>query len=804
VLALVVLLASIGARIKSRRFCLSQGFFREEVVRNLLATLTVATAIATFTLPASAELGSDVPSDAQLVAQRDQEVGGLAGPGIFEEIAVPPDGTVLRPVKRVPREKFGLVGPFPLQLQDLRALVFPNATHQERKALLEGLTFFTTQHTAAEGLGPMNNQEFCLGCHLNAAEGVRSPGLLSPKSCIPGSTCVSVATRAARSTPTNFEVTSFDPASGGGLPPDNLDAINNTGRTAAFTTFGDFTLSLTDAAAGSIGFFDPLDGAAHRLMDGSSPISQAFGGFVQHVRPADLEACVPKPIPPVEFDANLTGPNPVGFRRAVGERAGPPYIGRGLIEAVPTDDIVANADPDDVKGHASSLGNFAASLGCTTDCISGRPNMIPRTVAVNAVNGNLTGFVGGVGRFGLRANGVEVLQFVVGGMQGELSLTSLINPVESNFPTLFPSTGPEPEPQACRNAASPQNSPEVHLSTVFSTRNLIRDTAPPEFGDALLDLLESPNPAKRQHAESVEGKVQRGAELFGIDLVAFANRTVRGGMTAIGDGRDVNAINQADRKLNCVGCHTPIRRTGQSPADMGAEHLSFVWAPIFSDLLLHKMPVIDPERVAQRPRDVVVIPRLSTKVSRRGEGEDENRGDDFTGDKHRVFDTFDLLRNLADDTFNGQKAVVDGREFRTAPLMGLGRIGPPFLHDARVFLSALTVDRTPAGTVTTNRRLTNAPLVVRNPDEALLAAIELHDLPAPDDENTPRVPGAGCPVPPEATNVSYGPSPQDVICPAYDSATSQTNRSDAREVIRRFRGLSSEDQQAVIEFLKQL
>ena len=59
-------------------------------------------------------------------------------------------------------------------------------------------------------------------------------------------------------------------------------------------------------------------------------------------------------------------------------------------------------------------------------------------------------------------------------------------------------------------------------------------------------------------------------------------------------------------------------------------------------------------------------------------------------------------------------------------------------------------------------------------------------------------------MPPEATNVDYRPTPNEVICPAYDSGTSQTNRSDAREVIKRFRGLSSEDQQAVIEFLKQL
>ena len=133
--------------------------------------------------------------------------------------------------------------------------------------------------------------------------------------------------------------------------------------------------------------------------------------------------------------------------------------------------------------------------------------------------------------------------------------------------------------------------------------------------------------------------------------------------------------------------------------------------------------------------------------------------------------------------------------------MGLGRIGAPFLHDGRVYLSRDTAHSTPTGTVTTNRELTNAPLVVRSLDDALLAAIELHDLPAPDDEKTPKTPGAGCPVPQETTNVT---EPVADICPGYSSATSQTNRSDSREVIRRFRELSSEDQQAVIEFLKQL
>ena len=42
------------------------------------------------------------------------------------------------------------------------------------------------------------------------------------------------------------------------------------------------------------------------------------------------------------------------------------------------------------------------------------------------------------------------------------------------------------------------------------------------------------------------------------------------------------------------------------------------------------------------------------------------------------------------------------------------------------------------------------------------------------------------------------------ICPPYESDLSRRNRSEAREVIRRFRALSAADQQALIEFLKQL
>src|SRR5579871_2026400 len=361
-------------------------------MRKFLMILTVCAPVAVLV----AELGTNNPTDSQVNALRVQEAGS-GGAGVFD-IPVPPAGTTFQPVKRVAREQFGVVGAFPLQLQDLDSLVYPDATPDERQAMLEGMTFFTTAHTAAEGAGPMANQPFCLGCHMNSADAISGAGLVNPSNCVPGSTCVSIVSRAARSTPTNFKYTSLDPNTGGGRAPgtvlpapdghpnpnDNLDAVNGPGRTAAFTTFGDFNPNHADAASNptGIGFFDPLDGLAANIVTGKT--SQPLGGFVQHVRPS-IPDCLPKPLPPASADANLQGTrDPVtgvdsatGFRRSVGERAGPPYIGRGLMEAIPTADLMAVADPNDTQGGKSSLGQYAAAMGCTTDCIAGKANMIP-------------------------------------------------------------------------------------------------------------------------------------------------------------------------------------------------------------------------------------------------------------------------------------------------------------------------------------------------------------------------------------------------------------------------------------------
>jgi hypothetical protein len=243
------------------------------------------------------------------------------------------------------------------------------------------------------------------------------------------------------------------------------------------------------------------------------------------------------------------------------------------MEAIPNQDLVDQVDPDDAVGATSSLNS--STFGCPGDCITGRPNVIPE-------RGNFVGLrpseseLRAVGRFGLRANGVEMLQFVIGGLQGELGFTSLLNNNELNFEV---SSGLDNS--ACMDTLIPD--PEVHLSAPFSARNFLRMTAPPEFGNTLLALLKSDDPSEPQPAESTSGKVQRGAMLFGIDLTAFANRMVPGRMPETGDdGLDPQAINQSDRMVGCVGCHTPVQRTGLSPAvgrdfQVVTRHVSFVW-----------------------------------------------------------------------------------------------------------------------------------------------------------------------------------------------------------------------------------
>src|SRR5271165_3383119 len=127
-----------------------------KLMRKLPVILTAAFVVAFFTLAASAELGSNHPTDATLLTQREAEAGcdtsttpptcpsGMAN--VFDsgsfDIASPPAETTFTPAKRVRRDKFGVVGPFTLNYglteHDLDNLVYPDATKREKDKLVEG------------------------------------------------------------------------------------------------------------------------------------------------------------------------------------------------------------------------------------------------------------------------------------------------------------------------------------------------------------------------------------------------------------------------------------------------------------------------------------------------------------------------------------------------------------------------------------------------------------------------------------------------------------------------------------------
>ena len=585
------------------------------------------------------------------------------------------------------------------------ALAFPTASADEL-ALFDvddtstPMHFFAIPHTDAEGVGPLFNQRMCLGCHENAADnaanvaqGVPNPSLGAVNTV---NTPVSRADRRGLTDYSRVKNATGNPA------------------TAAFTLYGDYS---------------PASGAF-------TPLSE-FGGPLQHDHA--IGVCDSNDIPPLSMDPYLQGGiDPVtdmstlAERRAMGERAAPPYVGRGLMEAIYFGELLANEDIYDTVKSISSLPPQPDPTICPGDCISGRHNQSRASDS----------FIGGdteirVARLGLRGQGTTLLQFDVGGTQGEIGLTSPFAPTEQ--PDV------DNENERCDFVADP----EITTDAVTHLRDMVRNIAPPRQADALYE-----NPPVSQDAIDV----QAGATLFGLDLDAFRSRMTPGA-AAVGHGNgDSDHGIALDRQLGCVSCHTPIFMTGISPAKVGAEHLTERWAPIFSDLLIHKNPEI-PMGISTQ-----VIPG-------------------------------NISRNLADyaipPTVTG---IAEGNEFRTPPLMGLGRVGPPFFHDARVYLNVIGAGSYPASqgytegapnppssTVFTSADLGTQVREVTTFELSVLAAIEIHDLPAPPENDYSK-----CPNVPAASD----------IC-----TRASQYRGEARNTMEKFRALTSAQQMQVVKFL---
>ncbi|HEX2574279.1 MAG TPA: hypothetical protein VH877_32325 [Polyangia bacterium] len=690
--------------------------------------------------------------------------GGVEGESLtslgdrdIDQIPQPPDPTRLRAIELKPRDLFG-AGNTAMNLAYQEALPDPTVTElfrtdlpsEERMNPGRPLMFFITPHTDEEGAGPLFNQRMCLGCH-QSQEDIRTNNVEARSRtgndlwAMPASlnTISTPVSRAGRQAPTDHSQITKDLR-----PP-----------TAAFTLYGDFFPQT--------GVFDPIS---------------FLGGPLQHVKA--VGECDMNRIPPESVDPNLrggtdpvTGISVAGARREVGERAGPPYIGRGLIDSVYNGDLVANDDPADTFKGNSTLAPQPDPNVCPGDCVSGRHNE-------NLDEGTGTEErVFRVGRFGLRAAGVTMLQFDTGGTQGEIGLTSPFSPAEQN------------NAQNVGRSCDRVPDPELVADVIRNLRSMIRMISPPRHAAELYEV----NPAQG----TLAWEVQQGAQLFGVDLDAFRSR-VTPGVTPVNFGdRDADRGIASDRQLGCVSCHIPILRTGKSQANVGRQYLSERWAPLFSDLILHMVP--------QYP--LVRRDRLSHTF-------DLERG-------------YTISRNLAD--FANPAPVTGialGNEFRTPPLAGIGKTGAPFMHDARVYLNILDPPaanpppyrdgnpppnfpyNNPTGVTVatcrpdptdpndqcpTTRGGINEDLRVVDLDSALLAAIEIHDLPAPPG---PREIIAGNPT----------GRIRDDNCPAayqdnraYDLCRNDSpNRSEARNVMEKFRNLTRREQMYIVRFLESL
>ena len=103
---------------------------------------------------------------------------------------------------------------------------------------------------------------------------------------------------------------------------------------------------------------------------------------------------------------------------AVAHRTVPSLLGFGLLDAVPTWEILALADPNDLNG----------------DGISGRPNLTPD---------------GRVGRFGRKAQIANLRDFNAGAFVNEMGITSPLEPNEQSIggDPIPPGVDPTPEPE---------------------------------------------------------------------------------------------------------------------------------------------------------------------------------------------------------------------------------------------------------------------------------------------------------------------------------------------------------------------
>jgi CxxC motif-containing protein (DUF1111 family) len=210
---------------------------------------------------------------------------------------------------------------------------------------------------ASDGLGPLYNARFCQRCHLKDGRGHPPEG--------PDDTAVSMFLRVSIPAAPAEEVERY---------------IAGTYTTAAEPTYGtqmqDFSL--------------PGHASEYRLQIDyvEEEVLLSGGERVMLRRPT--------------YTAADLGYGPLHPDAMLSPRVAPQMIGMGLLEAIPAEDILAWADPDDLDG----------------DGISGRPQIVWSRVHDRPM----------LGRFGLKAGNPTVLEQTAGAFAGDIGVSNPLHP----------------------------------------------------------------------------------------------------------------------------------------------------------------------------------------------------------------------------------------------------------------------------------------------------------------------------------------------------------------------------------------
>jgi CxxC motif-containing protein (DUF1111 family) len=210
--------------------------------------------------------------------------------------------------------------------------------------------FVTAPSPVNSGLGPVFNNTSCSGCHLNNGRG-RPPD--------PGQ---QPQTLLLRTSIGNDTITGPFAAQGYGTQLQGRAVFGADPEATFDLSYDVSTVSLTDGTA----------------VELRTPVYTIASGY-----------------------ATL----PAGM--VLSARAAPPVFGRGLLEAVPAESILALADESDGNG----------------DGISGRPNFV-----TDAVSGEVL-----LGRFGLKANTARLIAQNAEAYQQDIGITNELLPTESAF-----------------------------------------------------------------------------------------------------------------------------------------------------------------------------------------------------------------------------------------------------------------------------------------------------------------------------------------------------------------------------------